>query len=70
VAEGEVAIRRGQVWRRKKNGALVKITALENVGRESAPYYDISWENVVKPFRRGRSYEEYWRKNCELVEEA
>jgi hypothetical protein len=68
--ETEPAIKRGQVWRRKKTGALVRVVSVKNVARASAPYYDVAWENVVKPFRRGMSYEEYWYKNCELVEDV
>lgn len=67
AAEAEqVPVARGQIWRRKSNGRLVRILRVENVGTAHNPYYDITWENTVKPFRRGSSYEEYWYKNCEL----
>jgi len=62
-------IEKGQIWRRKKTGKLVRITQainLSSAGNE--PYHDVHWETVDKPYRRGVSYEDYWVKNCELVE--
>ena len=64
----QTTVARGQIWRRRKNGRLVRVTRVENVSRGSAPYYDVAWETVAKPFRRGQSYEDYWYKNCEYVE--
>lgn len=57
----------GAIWRRRKTGALVRITRLKDTTSSwnSATYYDISWETVEKPTRRGQSYEDYWLKNCE-----
>lgn len=61
---------KGAIWRRKKTGALVRITAAKNHASswDPTPYYDISWETVEKPIRRGVSYQDYWLKNCEPVE--
>ena len=59
----------GAIWRRKKTGALVRITKAEDVTPAWNPHshYDISWETVEKPIRRGVSYQDYWFKNCEPV---
>jgi len=62
-------IEKGQIWRRRKTGKLVRITQAENVG-VFTPYFDVHWETVDKPVRRGTSYEDYWLKNCELVEDV
>ncbi|GAB3867339.1 hypothetical protein GCM10028801_41090 [Nocardioides maradonensis] len=56
-----------QVWRVKKTGALRTITVLRNHGSNEKPYYDVGWETTEKPFRRGATYEEYFRRNCEFV---
>jgi hypothetical protein len=57
----------GAIWRRRKPGALVRIVALKNhaSSRNSTPYYDIGWEAVEKPVRRGASCQDYWFKSCE-----
>ena len=59
----------GAIWRRRTTGALVRIAALKNCASpwNPQPYYDISWETVEKPTRRGASYQDYWFKNCEPV---
>ena len=57
-AKGQIVV--GAIWRRKKTGALVRIT-----GTRGIDYLDISWETVEKPVRRGQSYETYWLRNCE-----
>lgn len=64
-------VKPGAIWRRKKTGALVRITTATNHASEWSPYpyYDISWETVEKPIRRGVSYQDYWFKNCEPVAE-
>lgn len=62
-------IRVGAIWRRRKTGALLRITGVVNHASHwnQTPYYDISWATVEKPVRRGQSYEDYWLKNCEPV---
>jgi hypothetical protein len=66
----QAKVAKGQVWRRKKTGALLRVTRVENVGTDWLPYYDVRWETVEKPIRRGASYEDYWVKNCELTEDV
>jgi len=64
-------IEKGQIWRRRKSGKLVRVTQAHNLSSAgNAPYHDVHWETVDKPYRRGTSYEDYWVKNCELVREA
>lgn len=58
---------KGSLWRRKKTGAVLRITRLIDHGSAGRPYYDVRWETVEKPFRRGASYQDYWLKNCEPV---
>jgi hypothetical protein len=69
MSEVEIGhIVRGAIWRRKKTGALLRITRAADVSTlSSPPYYDVSWETVEKPIRRGISYQDYWLKNCEPV---
>lgn len=57
----------GQIWRRRKTHALVRVTEAINVGSATRPYYDVGWETLGRPTRRGRSYETYWLRDCEYV---
>jgi hypothetical protein len=70
VSDPRSRIVAGAIWRRKKTGALVRITrAIDTTSVWNAStYYDIGWETVEKPIRRGQSYEEYWLRNCEPVD--
>ena len=60
----------GAIWRRRKTGALVRITKVHDISTRPGPssYYDIAWETVEKPVRRGVSFEDYWLRNCEPVD--
>lgn len=59
----------GQVWRRKTTGALVRITRLVNTAHQSRePYYDVLWESLSKPTRRGCCWQDYWLRDNEFVE--
>lgn len=60
----EPKIEVGQVWRRKKDGTLVRIT-MEHLWR-LGPIDDWSWRSVDGK-RKGRSYGSYIRHNYELV---
>lgn len=61
-------IKVGQIWRVKKSGTLRRIVGLKNHASSynPTPYYDVRWETVAKPIRRGCTYQDYWLKNCEL----
>jgi hypothetical protein len=66
----EVEIKRGQIWRRLKTGVLMEILHVQNMGSRHRPYYDLQWRTVEKPYRYGQSFEDYWVKSCELVEDV
>lgn len=59
----------GAIWRRKKTGALLRITQVIDTTSDWNPatYFDVHWETVEKPRRRGASFEDYWLRNCEPV---
>jgi hypothetical protein len=64
-------VKQGQVWRVRKTGKLRRVVALKNYGAlYGEPYYDVSWETVDKPIRRGATYQDYFLRNCEFVAEA
>lgn len=65
----EIALEVGQVWRRKRTGALVRIVGLKNESRNAAtPYYDVSWEtHDTARVRRGTCWEDYWRRDNDPV---
>lgn len=64
----EIPLERGQVWRVKRTGTLRVIVVLKNCASDANPYYDVGWSTTERPFRRGATYQEYWYRNCELVE--
>lgn len=53
----------GQTWRRKRDRAQVKIGALRKYGDS----FDIYWESVERPRKRGAIWEHNFRKAYDLV---
>lgn len=68
-AESQPEVRRGQIWRRRKNQAEVEIEFVKNTGSIRHPYLDIVWYDNRRK-RRGSCYEDYWFRNYELVSQG
>jgi hypothetical protein len=65
VSEG---IKDGQVWRRKKDGRLVVVTAVLRYYAATSP--DIRWATVDRPKRTGACFEPTWLRNYEPTKAA
>ena len=61
------------IWRRKRDGRLVRVLRVQNVANSySEPYFDVQWEATGEGWprpRRGACFEDYWRRDYELTEE-
>lgn len=57
-------VRPGQTWRRKRDGALVIVESVIDVGSALNPYLDIRWKSAK---RRGACFEDFWLRDYEPV---
>lgn len=61
-------IEAGQVWRRRKDGRLVRVERAINTGTSRSPYFDVRWRTIEAPTRSGACFEDYWLRDYELME--
>lgn len=66
-AVGWVPPKRRQIWRRYRDGVLVQVRLVEDVGSEEWPSYEVTWATGEEPIRSGRCTEAEWFRRYEYL---